>query len=237
MKKVLELPGELIGRFISRPNRFLATVELDGGEVVEVHVHDPGRLKEILRPNSRVLLKRADKEGRRTKYDLLAGEVDGIWVFVHSGYHRDISTYLLQKGVVDGIGRPSTLHPEYRYGKSRMDFMLEVGGEMMLVEVKGCTLARSGVALFPDAPTVRGRRHLEELIRAVKEGMRAAVIFLTFRPDSTCFLPNGETDPDFERTFWRAVDVGVEVYPILLSYDGWWINHLGSLPLCTTPSE
>ncbi|RLF70900.1 MAG: DNA/RNA nuclease SfsA [Thermoplasmata archaeon] len=231
---VIKFSGLKEGRFLERPNRFTAVVDIPGEGAVKAHLHDPGRLEEILTRGRKVLLKSAVGRGRKTQYDVIAGEAAGSWVFIHSGYHRRISKWIIQKEVVEELGKVEELKDEVRWGRSRMDHLLKNSrGEVVLIEVKGCTLTRDGVALFPDAPTERGRRHLEELIRAEEKGMRAAVIFLVFRQDSRCFLPNGETDPAFEEVFFRALSRGVEIYPLLFSFNGEEVLYLRRLPLCS----
>ena len=218
---ILEIPSDAEGLFVRRPNRFLGLVEVDG-DVVEAHVHDPGRLKEILYPGNRVLLRRAGGR-RKTSWDLLAGDVDGRWIFVHSGYHRQIARwYILNR---KPFGEVLSLRDEVQAGRSRIDHLVTTEEGEILVEVKGCTLAEDGVALFPDAPTERGCRHLEELMG---HG-RGAVIFLIFRPDAVRFEPNRKTDPHFAETFQRAVESGVEVRTPVFAYDGMRLMYLRDL--------
>jgi len=118
-------------------------------------------------------------------------------------------------------------------GHSRLDFVLtDNRGTEIGVEVKGCTLAVDGVALFPDAPTERGRRHLEVLMDMKASGKSAALIVLIFRHDARCFRPNELTDPKFAETFHRAVSKGVDVFPVVFRYDGERVYFLGGIPVC-----
>jgi sugar fermentation stimulation protein A len=242
--KLLELTYDAEGIFKARPNRFLGVVDIidqKTGRVtsrsVQVHVHDPGRLKEILYPGNRVLLKKAKtepKQTRKTKWDIIAGRVNKQWVVIHSGYHRKIVESILNNTTICPFGKLKSIRPEVRFGRSRLDFLItKRSGEQVYIEVKGCTLAIDDVALFPDAPTQRGSRHLEELIRAKKDGFQVAVIILVFRSESKCFAPNGETDPRFEKTFKKALKSGVEVYPIILGYSNNSINFQRSIPICS----
>lgn len=234
---VISFSGLKEGHFLERPNRFLILARLPGEGVVEAHLHDPGRLKEILREGRRLLLREA-RGRRKTRYDVIAGEDGGEWVFIHSGYHRRISRWVILNNVIGELGEALELRDEVPWGGSRIDHLLRNRtGEDVLIEVKGCTLASDGVALFPDAPTVRGRRHVEELMGAKEGGFRAAIIFLVFRKESRCFRPNGETDPAFEEAFCRALSAGVEAYPLLFSFDGRDVRYAGRLPLCINPSE
>ncbi len=234
MRRILRVKADLEAVFIERINRFLAAVDIDGSEEL-VHLHDPGRLSELLFYGNRVLIKSASSPSRKTRWDLLAAHNENSgWVFVHSGYHRQISEKLLSDPDLTPIRGIGSVRAEVKLGKSRTDFLVRRKGtdEELWLEVKGCTLARGGVALFPDAPTERGRRHLAELSDAVKRGKSAGVLFLIFRSDSKCFMPNEETDAKFASEFWRGVSVGVKMFPFVLNYDGEWISFVKKIPLC-----
>ena len=222
---ILRVSWDREGVFLSRPNRFLGIVDIDGREE-KVHVHDPGRLEELLYPRNRVLLRKADNPGRKTKWDLIASWYEGQWVFTNSGYHRQISENIVRR-LFSG-----EIKPEVTVGHSRLDFVVKDGKNITGIEVKGCTLTENGVALFPDAPTERGRKHLETLISMMEEGKKAVLLVLVFRNDSRCFAPNDRTDPKFAETFRRAVEKGLEVRPILLEYDGETVCWIGEIGLC-----
>ena len=210
------------GVFLERPNRFLARVKIRGGKEkgpVEVHVHDPGRLPDLLIPEREVLLRRArNPRLRKTAWDLIAVRKNDHWVLVHSGLHRRIAEMLLAHSLTNPFG-PAERLAEPRRGRHRLDFLLtaETGSRIWL-EVKGCTLARGDLALFPDAPTARGAGHLRELISLKEEGEGAAVFFLVFRPEARRFAPYREVDPHFADLLKEAVSCGVGVYPFLLEY-------------------
>ncbi len=233
-KTLIEVPHDVRGIFKSRENRFLGLVEVQGFDALqEVHVRDPGRLNEILYPGNEVLLERADSEDRKTDWTLLAGKLEGSWVFVNSGYHRSIAEELLDDPEISSFGELVDYEAEKRLGESRIDFSLEKENEKIWVEVKGCTLAEDGRALFPDAPTKRGKRHVEELIEVIdEESTSAALVFLVFRSDASCFTPHGKQDPDFAGVFEEAVETGLDVYPVKLNYDGRAIEYIGEIPLC-----
>ena len=229
---VFELPADLEAVFLKRPNRFLALVEKDG-RVIEAHVHDPGRLPDLLRPGVPVLLKHAPGPKRRTAWDLLAGRAGGRWVFAHSGYHRRLTETLLRDLGGDLFPGLKGLSPEPKVGSSRLDYLFEMEeGPPVYVEVKGCTWAVGEEGLFPDAPTSRGRRHLEELISLKEQGFRALLWVLCFRGEARCFRPAHEIDPKFSALFYRALEVGVEVEVFKFAYDGERIRLEGKLPLC-----
>jgi sugar fermentation stimulation protein A len=247
---ILTVSTDAEGVFKSRPNKFLGTVELvigsTGRRSIEmVHIHDPGRLKELLYSGNRVLVRRAKPSStRKTKWDLIAAQhndhndnSDG-WVLVHSGFHRAIVESILKNQNISPFGELKDIRPEITVGHSRLDFQLtKTDNEIIFVEVKGCTLIVDGVALFPDAPTTRGTRHLETLMdikrSGQRQGQRAAVIVLVFRANSRCFAPNRETDPKFAQTFYKAKESGVEVYPIVMRFQDHtidFVKHISVLP-------
>jgi len=220
MREILRIPTDAEGLFAERPNRFLGMVKIAGHDgPVPVHVHDPGRLREILYPGNRVLLRRADSPKRKTRWDLVAGLCEGHWVLVHSGLHRAIAEKILTDPEFSPLGSVDSLQAEVRYNDSRLDFVVQVNGERVWIETKGCTLCRNGVALF---------EHLGEIR---ENGERAALMVLVFRPDADCFAPNKETDPAFAGTFWQVVKRGVEVYPLLLEFRPPGLFCKGLIPL------
>ncbi len=191
--------------FISRPNRFIAKVKLDGKEL-SVHVKNTGRCKELLIPGCKVYLEKAANPERKTPYDLVAVENDGRIINIDSQAPNSVvREWLLKKGEYDLV------KPEYKYGDSRIDFYMEKDGEKFLMEVKGCTLFKDGVGYFPDAPTERGAKHLRELAGAIKEGFKTAVAFVIQGEGISEVRPNAETDPEFTAAFHEAVAAGVKV--------------------------
>ena len=206
------------GIFLERPNRFTVIFESVGINK-KAHLRDPGRLKELLLPEAKLLLRPAlNPANRKTKYDVIAVESEGIWVLINSGFHSDLAAELIESKIVSELSSYSVEKREYTFGKSRIDFLLtpdtsvKEGSEnesnilasKMLLEVKGCTLVEEGHGKFPDAPTIRGKRHLEELIKAKKEGMNSAVLFLIPREDAQIFSPNWEMDEEFSKTLEQA---------------------------------
>jgi len=236
---LFELPWDVEAIFISRPNRFLGIVDItapDGTSIAneKVHVHDPGRLEELLYLGNRVLLKRATGKYRKTAWDVIAARCGRRWVLVHSGYHRRIAEAVLGNCDISPFGKLKNIKAEVKMGQSRLDFLLtRENGTNIVLEVKGCTLTQGGVALFPDAPTEGGRRHLETLTELKKSGMDASLLILVLGPDSTCFSPNVQTDPAFSESFEKAVGAGVEIYPLVFSYDGRKFSYMKKIPLCS----
>lgn len=192
-------------KFISRPNRFIAMVELEE-ETVSVHVKNTGRCKELLLHGCRVYLEKAANPERKTPYDLVAVEKDGRIINIDSqAPNQVVKEYLMSQK------QYSYIKPEYKYGNSRVDFYMEKKSEKYLMEVKGCTLFRDGVGYFPDAPTERGAKHLRELINAKREGYHARIAFVIQGEGIREVRPNTETDPEFTKAFNEARAAGVEV--------------------------
>lgn len=202
----------IAGKFVDRPNRFTVTFRY-GGKLEDAHLRDPGRLKELLTPNVDLLLRPALKLGtRKTKYDVIGVLKDNLWVLINSGFHSDIAADLIDFQIINEFKGYFVQKREYNYGKSRIDFLLSgENEEKMLVEVKGCTLVEEGLALFPDAPTLRGKKHVKELIRAKKDGIGASILFLIMCEDAENFSPNYKMDPDFSNALRDAYQKGVNI--------------------------
>ena len=195
--------------FLERPNRFIAHVELEG-ETVVCHVKNTGRCRELLVPGATVYLERGTNPARRTAWDLIAVEKGHRLINMDAqAPNRIFAQWIRQQE--PGIA----VHPEYRYGDSRLDFCLERPEGLHLVEVKGVTLEREGHCLFPDAPTERGVRHIRELQRAAADGLDATLFFVIQIKDIASVAPNDATQPDFGSALRDAAAHGVRV----LAYD------------------
>ena len=189
--------------FIERPNRFIAHVRSDGYENT-VHVKNTGRCKELLIPGAEVWLSGSDNPSRKTAYDLIAvRKSNGLLVNIDSQAPNAVAREWLDTQGFDVI------RPEFRYGQSRLDFMMERRGERFLMEVKGCTLERNGIGYFPDAPTERGAKHLHELAEAV--GFRPVLMFVIQMDGVTEVRGNRDTDPAFCNALEEAEKAGVKV--------------------------
>lgn len=208
----MKIHGTLVtGAFTRRLNRFLTLVSINGRDVM-CYLPNPGRMEELLFPSVKVVLREAEGKQRKTHYDLLAVYQDDTLVSLDSRVPNRLLLEALKEGHLDGFSQYSIIKPEYVYGQSRFDFLLSNNVDRCLIEAKSCTLVRHGVALFPDAPTVRGTRHVSELARASQEGYRACIIFIIQRTDVDAFSPNDETDPVFGEALRQASAKGVEVY-------------------------
>ncbi|MGM0770858.1 MAG: DNA/RNA nuclease SfsA [Halobacteriota archaeon] len=209
---VIEIPWDSEGILLSRINRFLGVVDITSysgspsdirGEMV--HIHDPGRLEDLLYPGNELLLKKASNPNRKTGWDVIAAKADDGWILINSAFHRKIAEWAIWNEVCPFFEGLDSVTAEKKLGDSRLDFLLEKGDTNIWVEVKGCTLINGNKAMFPDAPTVRGKRHIEELIKAVRAGDEALLLILVFRTDAKCFVPNEVIDPDLAEIFREAV--------------------------------
>lgn len=196
------------GKFISRPNRFLARVELEHGPA-DCHVKNTSRLWELLLPGVRVSVQRAQNPARKTKFDLIAVRHGDGWVNIDSAAPNKIfGEWLLQSGY---LGEISLLKPEAVYGHSRLDFYIETPEKKIYAEVKGVTLVEEGIARFPGAPTTRGVKHMEELCRCLTEGFEAMAVFIIQRGDVRGFSSNDAMQAAFGQALREAENKGVEV--------------------------
>ena len=196
------------GRFLDRPNRFVAHVDIQG-TAQTVHVKNTGRCRELLVPGAQVWCQRAEASGRKTKYDLIAVRKGSRLINMDAQAPNLAAGEWLAAG---GLGPVETLRPETVYGGSRFDFSFTRQGRPCFLEVKGVTLENDGVCAFPDAPTERGVKHLHELARAAGEGYGAYVLFVIQMADVNLFRPNDATDPAFAQALRQAAGQGVEIY-------------------------
>jgi sugar fermentation stimulation protein A len=221
----LPFPGDLApARFLERPNRFLARVRLEGsgwtgaedGGVVEAHLPDPGRLRELLRPGRRVRVERARTPGRRTGWTLrLVQMPDGSgWVSLDTNLPNRLVQRALEAGALEELSAYRLERSEVTRGGSRFDFLLRSRNpleEELLLEVKSVTLVEAGVGLFPDAVTARGAQHVGELTDFAREGGRAAVLFVLQRNDAREIRAAASIDPAFAQALAEAEEAGVRI--------------------------
>lgn len=194
------------GTFVRRVNRFTAEVLIDGKAEL-VHVKNTGRLEELLLPKAKVTLQKAENEARKTTHDLISVYRPYMkWVNIDSLAPNELMKQELESLHFDVV------RPEYTYGNSRFDFYMERGDEKFLREVKGCTLnAGGGIGLFPDAPTERGVKHLDELAAAAKEGYNCSIAFVIQMNGVHLVFPNDAVQPEFGKAMRRAAKAGVQI--------------------------
>ncbi len=205
--------GERIvdGIFLERPNRYLAKVTIDGREVF-AHVPDPGRLPGLMIPGRRARLIHNPGPKRKTDYTLALIRHEDIWVSVYPVFANALVKDALNKRALPFFSGYEKFASEVKQGKSRFDFKLEFANGPAYVEVKSVSLVEKAVGKFPDAPTTRGVKHLRELIELRKEGVRAAVLFVSQRSDTRSIVPNDAIDPEFGKWLRKAHREGVEVF-------------------------
>lgn len=196
------------GIFLSRPNRFIAKVLIDGREET-VHVKNTGRCKELLISGVPVVIAASDNPNRKTKYDLITVYKNGVPVNIDSQAPNIVAAQWLPQSHL--FGPNLTLRREVTFGSSRFDLYAEDGERRAFIEVKGVTLEQHGVARFPDAPTERGIKHLLELICAKEQGYEAYVLFVIQMKGVHTFEPNVATHPAFAEALRKAVAAGVKV--------------------------
>ena len=200
------------GKFINRPNRFVANVEIDG-QLQVCHVKNTGRCKELLLPGSRVYVEKSVNPNRKTAYDLVAVEKGELLINIDSQAPNKVILEWLQAG---GLYPKSVLiQPEIKHKDSRLDFYLTHENRKAFIEVKGVTLEEKGVAAFPDAPTLRGIRHIQHLMDLAKKGYEAYLIFVVQFKPVKFVIPNDITHPEFGEILRQAALEGVHV----LAYD------------------
>lgn len=198
----------LPARFLSRPNRFVARVEAEGEELV-CHVKNTGRCRELLVPGATVWLEESPNPSRKTKFDLIAVEKGERLINMDAqAPNKVFGEWAAAGGFREGL---TLLRPETTYGSSRFDFYWESSKSRGFVEVKGVTLEEDGIVRFPDAPTLRGVKHLDELVKAREAGYEAAVCFVIQMENVRWFAPNDETHPEFGQALRRAAQAGVEI--------------------------
>lgn len=205
---VMEYKGILPAKFISRPNRFIAHVEIDGKEEI-CHVKNTGRCKELLIPGADVYVQKSDNPDRKTKYDLISVYKGDMLINIDSQAPNKIF-----REWAEGSGyfkNMMLIRPECKYKNSRFDFYVETDSEKIFVEVKGVTLEKDGVVSFPDAPTERGVKHINELISAKKEGYGAYIFFIIQMAQCKYFTPNKDTHKEFADALYHAQKSGVNV--------------------------
>ena len=197
----------LPGKFLARPNRFIANIEIEGKEQV-CHVKNTGSCKELLLPGAEVFVQKSDNPLRKTAYDLISVYKGNMLVNMDSSAPNKVFGEWIKNG--DFFKNVEYVKPECKYKNSRFDFYIEADGKKNFVEVKGVTLENDGVVSFPDAPTDRGVKHLLELVDAHNNGYGAYVFFIIQMENCRYFMPNKIQHPLFAETLKYAVECGVE---------------------------
>ena len=203
----MHYPNMIPGIFLSRPNRFIAQIEIDG-QVETVHVKNTGRCRELLPVGAEVWCQKSGNPNRKTKYDLITVRKGDRLINMDSQAPNIAAGEWLRNG---GLGKIENLKAESFHGDSRFDFSFTLNGKPCFLEVKGVTLENDGICAFPDAPTERGTKHLKGLTQAAKDGFGAFVLFVIQMADVKYLHPNDATDPDFGAALREAAAAGVNI--------------------------
>ncbi len=207
----MRLPPLIAGRLIKRYKRFLADVLLEDGSVVTVHCPNSGSMKGCAAPDSAVYLSRSATVGRKYPLTWELVQADGFWAGINTGLPNRLTREAIEDGTVSELQGYDTIRPEGPYGEhSRIDLLLEGPSGRCFVEVKNVTLVENGRALFPDSVTTRGQKHLQELMRVVREGDRGVIFFTVQRGDGDAVSPADLIDPEYGRLLRMAMANGVE---------------------------
>lgn len=198
------------GTFLKRLNRFIAEVFING-KLERVHVKNTGRLKELFIEEANVILEESNNPNRKTKYSLIAVEKNGRWVNIDSQAPNKVALESVKLNQVKEVPENSFVKQEVPFGDSRFDLYFESKDEKGFIEVKGVTLEEDGVAMFPDAPTTRGTKHIYELIKATEKGYIGIILFIIQLDGCKVFMPNRKTDPNFCDALLEAEKRGVKI--------------------------
>lgn len=221
------------GVFLSRPNRFVVICQLDDGEA-RVYMPNPGRLGELLVPGARIILgDYGVHNDRKTRYTVMAVHYRSHIIFLHTHLNNHVARALVESSGIPSLCGWKIVAQEVKRGRSRFDFLLRCEATEMMLEVKSCTLAANGIAMFPDAVTERGRRHLTELAELNSSGHSAGVLFVIHHPSVTHFLPDYHSDLAFSETF-RDIRDRLPVFAVSIE----WASNLRyqiSVPEVTVP--
>jgi sugar fermentation stimulation protein A len=199
------------GTLVKRYKRFLADVLLEDGSQVVVHCTNSGSMKSCLETGAEVYLCPVNDPKRKTRFTWEIIKINGDWVGINTGNPNRLAYEAIVEGKIPGLGNYTTVAREVKFGDSRFDIFAQNESEKCFVEVKNVTLKEGEYALFPDAVTIRGQKHLKTLIEVKKQGMRAVMLFIVQRSDVKIFAPAGEIDPIYAATLKMAVAEGVEV--------------------------
>ncbi|MEE2828501.1 MAG: DNA/RNA nuclease SfsA [Myxococcota bacterium] len=212
----MRFPETLVpGVLLAREKRFIAHVRLDDGRVVRAHTNNSGRMTGCSEPGSRVWLSPADRPGRKLlwTWEIVEAGPRAVVAGINTLVPNRLVAEAIEAGKIPELSGTGSLRTEVRYGRenSRADLLLEAEGERTWIEVKNVTLVRDGAACFPDAVTLRGRKHLRELEHQVEAGDRGVLFFVVQRGDAVCVAPADDIDPDYGRALRRAAALGVEI--------------------------
>ena len=209
----MQLPIPLYsGTLIKRYKRFLSDIKLESGEIVTAHCPNSGSMKGCDAPGSPVLISKSDKPQRKLKFTWELVQVNGVWVGINTMFPNRLVREAIEKEVIPELQGYPSIRPEVKYSwNSRIDLLLESEAQKCYVEVKNVTLIEGEIASFPDAVTVRGQKHLRDLMQVVEAGQRGVIFFVIHREDARQFTPADDIDPEYGKLLRQAADRGVEI--------------------------
>jgi sugar fermentation stimulation protein A len=202
------------GRLIHRYKRFLADVKLDDGQEATAHCTNSGSMKSCLEEGAEIYMTPVDDPNRKTKYTWEMIKINGSWVGINTNVPNRLAYEAIKNGEIRKLAGYEKVKREVTFEDSRFDIYAEKNNAQLFVEVKNVTLKEGKYALFPDAVTKRGKKHLESLMRVKEQGIRAAMLYVIQRTDVEVFAPAWNIDPDYAKTLKRAYDKGVEIIPV-----------------------
>jgi sugar fermentation stimulation protein A len=228
----MNFKGKLIkGILIRRYKRFLADVQLENGEIILAHCTNSGSMKSCIEPGADVMLSPVDDPKRKTRYTWEMIKIDNSWVGVNTMNPNRLAFEEVSTGNIPGLEGYTRVQREVQFEDSRFDLMAANEHETCFIEVKNVTMMENGIALFPDAVTERGRKHLETLMKVKQQNMRAVMLYVIQRTDTNIFMPAYNIDPGYAATMKKAVEAGVEIIPLQVLVTPETILPLKILPL------
>lgn len=218
------------GRLIKRYKRFLADVKLDSGDIVTAHCTNSGSMKSCLENDAEVYLSPVNDPKRKTKFTWEMIKINNDWVGINTGNPNKIAFDAVKKGEMEKLKGYTEVQREVKFDDSRFDVMAKNEKETCFIEVKNVTYKEGNYALFPDAVTSRGKKHLETLVKVKQKGMRAVMLYIIQRTDVNIFAPAKEIDPEYSKTLKWAYEQGVEIIPMQVKVSPEKIELLKELP-------
>ena len=218
------------GYLIKRYMRFLADIKLDSGNIVTAHCTNSGTMKSCLEDNAEVYLSPVDDPNRKTKFTWEMIKINGNWVGINTGNPNKLAYEAVKSGKIEKLKGYTEVQAEVKFDDSRFDLMAKNEKETCFIEVKNVTLKEGKYALFPDAVTSRGKKHLETLAKVKEQGMRAVMLYVIQRNDVEIFAPAKEIDPEYTKVLKIAYEKGVEIIPMQVNVTPEKIELLKELP-------
>ena len=216
------------GTFIKRYKRFLVDVKLDDGQIATAHCTNSGTLKSCIMPGAPVIISPTNNPKRKTQFTWEKIKIGDTWIGVNTLEANKIAHQILKNEYIDDLKNITLIKPEVKFGDSRIDFYAEDGDNKYFIEVKNVTYRFGDYAIFPDAKTTRGQKHLRELMKAIDQGYKAAMLYIIQRNDTKIFAPAWNIDPTYGELLQEAYKKGVKIYPaqLKITQEGWQFNKL-----------